>query len=64
VVAEAAFRGDLRKFPENGWSLSGLAASLERQKKGKEAADVRARFERSWSRADIDVDGGRPKPRS
>ena len=28
--AEAAFRGDLKKFPDNGWSLSGLQASLER----------------------------------
>ena len=31
--AEAAFNGDLKKFPENGWSLSGLQASLERQGK-------------------------------
>ena len=27
--AEDAFRGDMKKFPDNGWSLSGLQASLE-----------------------------------
>jgi tetratricopeptide (TPR) repeat protein len=55
--AEAAFRGDLRKFPENGWSLSGLRASLERQGKAKEAAEVTTQFDEAWSRADVRVDG-------
>jgi tetratricopeptide (TPR) repeat protein len=29
--AEAVYREDLRRYPENGWSLYGLAASLRRQ---------------------------------
>jgi tetratricopeptide (TPR) repeat protein len=50
--AETAFRDDMKKFPENGWSLSGLQKSLERQKKTQEAADVAARLEKAWARAD------------
>ena len=57
--AEQAFRGDLQKFPDNGWSLSGLHASLERQKKSGEAADVKTRFDRAWSAADTKVNAGR-----
>jgi hypothetical protein len=58
--AEAAFAGDLKKFPENGWSLSGLQASLERQGKRAEAAEVRARFDRAWGGADVALTGARP----
>ena len=50
--AETAFRDDMKKFPENGWSLSGLKESLERQKKTQEAAEVTARLEKAWARAD------------
>jgi tetratricopeptide (TPR) repeat protein len=46
--AEVAFRGDLKKFPRNGWSLSGLQSSLERQGRASEAAAVKAQLERSW----------------
>ena len=53
--AEAAFRGDLRKFPDNGWALSGLAAALARQGRTKEAADVQVRLKNAWKRADSDV---------
>jgi hypothetical protein len=57
--AEAAFRGDLRKFPDNGWSLSGLQASLERQGKRAEAAAVKERFAEQWKAADVTVAAGR-----
>jgi tetratricopeptide (TPR) repeat protein len=57
--AEAAFRGDLRKFPDNGWSLSGLQASLERQGRHEEAAAVKARLDAAWSRADVTLAAGR-----
>jgi tetratricopeptide (TPR) repeat protein len=57
--AEAAFRGDLRKFPDNGWSLSGLQATLERQGRAAEAAEVKARFDAAWSGADVTVVSGR-----
>jgi tetratricopeptide (TPR) repeat protein len=50
--AETAFRDDMKKFPENGWSLAGLRQSLERQGRTKEAAEVKARFDRAWRLAD------------
>ncbi len=60
--AEAAFRADLRTFPENGWSLSGLQASLERQGRGAEAAAVKAQFDAAWRGADARLEAGRPRP--
>lgn len=39
--AEQAFRQDLRRFPVNGWALSGLARALEAQGRTDEAATVR-----------------------
>jgi tetratricopeptide (TPR) repeat protein len=59
--AEAAFRGDLRKFPDNGWSLSGLASSLERQGRARDAAEVIRRFQEQWARADRQLEAGQPK---
>jgi tetratricopeptide (TPR) repeat protein len=50
--AEQAYREDLSRFPENGWSLFGLAASLRAQGKTAEANAVQARFERAWAKAD------------
>jgi Flp pilus assembly protein TadD len=58
--AEAAFRGDLRKFPDNGWSLSGLQASLERQGRTAEAQATKTRFAEQWRQADVQVVAGRP----
>jgi tetratricopeptide (TPR) repeat protein len=51
--AEAVYREDLRRNPENGWSLSGLETSLERQGKTADAAAVRDRFTKAWARADV-----------
>jgi tetratricopeptide (TPR) repeat protein len=53
VEAETAFRQDLVRHPENGWSLAGLASSLRAQGKVAEAARVQRRFERAWSTADV-----------
>jgi tetratricopeptide (TPR) repeat protein len=61
TAAEAAFREDMKKFPDNGWSLSGLQASLERQGKKPEAAAVGARLAQAWQKADINVQAGRPQ---
>jgi tetratricopeptide (TPR) repeat protein len=47
--AEKAFREDLLRRPENGWSLRGLAQSLQAQKRSKEASAVEARFQKAWS---------------
>jgi tetratricopeptide (TPR) repeat protein len=57
--AEAAYREDLRRNPENGWSLFGLAQSLRAQGKGDEAGTVDARFRRAWARADVTLTASR-----
>ena len=51
--AEAVYREDLRRWPENGWSLFGLAQSLRAQ--GKDAREIDARFRKVWANADIKV---------
>ncbi len=51
--AEKVYREDLKRFPENGWSLYGLAAALKAQGKAAEAADAQKRFEKAWAGADV-----------
>jgi len=51
--AEAVYREDLGRSPENGWSLFGLGRALRLQKKDDEAAGAEARFRRIWARADV-----------
>jgi tetratricopeptide (TPR) repeat protein len=51
--AETVYREDLARYPENGWSLFGLGRALRLQKKDAEAAEVEARFRKTWSRADF-----------
>lgn len=53
--AEAVYRQDLATWPKNGWSLFGLAASLEAQGKTAEAAVARKNFEEAWRHADVAV---------
>lgn len=53
--AEAVYREDLRRWPDNGWSLFGLAASLEMQGRKAETAAVRARFDEIWKHADVKI---------
>ena len=50
--AEQVYRADLKKLPANGWSLFGLAESLEVQGKKTEAGTVRAEFKKTWAYAD------------
>jgi tetratricopeptide (TPR) repeat protein len=59
--AETAFRDDMKKFPDNGWSLSGLEASLVKQGRTADAAAVKARFAEQWKMADVQVAAGRPR---
>jgi tetratricopeptide (TPR) repeat protein len=54
--AEQAYREDLRRFPENGWSLHGLAASLRAQGKTAEADAALASYRRAWAGADFPLD--------
>jgi predicted Zn-dependent protease len=51
--AEKAFREDLLRNPENGWSLDGLAKSLKAQGKTAESAEATRRFRKVWTRADV-----------
>jgi tetratricopeptide (TPR) repeat protein len=53
--AEKAFREDLVRRPENGWSLHGLAESLKAEGRVKDAAKVDERFRKAWKTADVEV---------
>ncbi len=53
--AEAVYREDLQKYPENGWSLYGLQQSLALQNKKTEAQAVQQRFEQAWQHADVQL---------
>jgi hypothetical protein len=49
-------REDLKKLPDNGWSLYGLAESLRAQKKNAdEAKATRAKFQKIWAKADTKI---------
>lgn len=51
--AEAVYRENLKRNPENGWALFGLAQALDAQHRWREAAAVRVRFAKAWKRSDI-----------
>lgn len=53
ALAEADFREDLKRDPNNPRSLHGLAESLRAEGKTAEAAKVEAQFNQGWSHADI-----------
>jgi tetratricopeptide (TPR) repeat protein len=53
--AEAVFREDLRKNPENGWSLVGLSAALARKGASGESGNAAERFEKAWAHADVKI---------
>ncbi|KPV41949.1 hypothetical protein AN478_00095 [Thiohalorhabdus denitrificans] len=57
--AEAVYRADLARFPENGWSLFGLLESLRRQGELEEARAVQRRFRQAWRHADVVLTGSR-----
>jgi tetratricopeptide (TPR) repeat protein len=57
--AEAVYREDLARYPENGWSLYGLTQSLRAQKKTREANDAEKRFQKAWSEADAQLTSSR-----
>lgn len=54
--AERAFREDLAHYPENGWSLHGLARALRAQGRGEEAQEVERRQRAAWREADFGLD--------
>jgi tetratricopeptide (TPR) repeat protein len=53
--AERVYREDLERFPENGWSLLGLAQSLEAQGEQAAAEQMRQRFRATWASADLTI---------
>ncbi|MGE0590972.1 MAG: hypothetical protein AB7G23_03335 [Vicinamibacterales bacterium] len=57
--AEAVYRRDLDDYPHNGWSMFGLAASLDAQARPAEAAEVREMFTHAWEMADVTLTASR-----
>ncbi len=57
--AEAVYRDDLKRFPENGWALFGLMQALRDQGKTDEAEAVDARFRQAWKDADVTLTASR-----
>jgi tetratricopeptide (TPR) repeat protein len=55
--AETVYREDLRRHPNNAWSLHGLAECLRRRGQTDEAARVEQDFATAWSRADVTLPG-------
>jgi len=51
--AEQVFRADLKRFPDNGWSLQGIAEALRKQNRNAEADEVIERFRTIWASADV-----------
>src|ERR1700733_10813756 len=51
--AELVYREDLQHYPDNGWSLYGLARSLRLQHKEVEARAMSLRFTQAWRNADM-----------
>jgi tetratricopeptide (TPR) repeat protein len=57
--AEVVYAADLRRNPENGYSLFGLKLALEQQGKTDDARVVAERFERAWVDADVELTSSR-----
>ena len=53
ALAERIYREDLRRYPENGWSLVGLAQAQRRQGRVDAARASETRLRAAWSNADI-----------
>jgi tetratricopeptide (TPR) repeat protein len=53
VEAEVVYWEDLRRNPENGWSLFGLMNSLRAQGKKEEADAIEKRFHKAWAHSDV-----------
>ena len=53
--AEAVFREDLRRLPDNGWGLYGLHRALQMQEKAAESMEAERRFDAIWREADVKI---------
>ena len=57
--AETTYREELRRRPNDGWALFGLAQALRAQGKAEQAATTDAEFRRAWARADVHLTASR-----
>lgn len=57
--AETVYREELQRNPGNGWSLFGLARSLDAQDKRAEAAEASRAFDAAWREADVTLTASR-----
>jgi len=57
--AETVYWEDLRRNPENGWSLFGLSRALRAQGKSEKAIAIEQRFLRAWADAEITLSATR-----
>lgn len=57
--AARVFAEDLRTYPENGWSLYGLAQAQRAQRHDAAADDTEARLARAWQWADVKLAAAR-----
>ncbi len=55
--AIAVYRANLKRYPNNGWALHGLAECFEKTGQPKQAAAMRKRFQEAWRRADVTIPG-------
>ena len=53
--AEIVYLKDLKKWPNNGWSLYGLSRCYRMRNDTKKAEEFEALFAKAWSRADTEI---------
>ena len=51
--AEEVYRADLKRHPNNAWSLLGLSQALLKQSKNEEAKELEPKLKQAWARADV-----------
>lgn len=56
VEAERVYREDLKRFPDNGWSLYGLSKAMAARGKTADATRIKAKFDVVWKNADIKIE--------
>jgi len=57
--AAVVYVEDLARYPENGWSLYGLARAQRALKQGSAAADSERRYVAAWQWADVELTASR-----
>ncbi|MCK7597955.1 hypothetical protein M0G74_11790 [Microbulbifer sp. CAU 1566] len=57
--AETVYWEDLKRRPDNGWALFGLAEALRKQHKVDEAELIEDRFSKAWRDADVKLKASR-----